>query len=379
MAKILSRMNERSDSYRVKIRKLKEMVNYRKELERMLHFKVSKNHYDYEKVKAERKQKDFYAERLRKRIDMGGQTLEGQYMTGKHTQRQPVEGHSLREQPVQAYKYQQKKESDPSKDGFFIQFDYILDMVKEFPQVQLVYGVYRRGVQIQIKFVDLVFTEDSHDPSLSLAFFDQRHTLRSLKLHSDTMLIVELQVPERDKSYANNAINTANKDAGEINNMKTYAWTCIDLFNTKRGLKEGAFKVPFYRPPTALSVTKESIGNYIRISPTLLYMRIMRLDPTAISDIICNPAYKEKYVIHDFHDFTIKPIHAIEGDRNKGLNANNFRNSASRSLNEPKGDKSKGLNITVHYVKGVIPNTHVRVACCLQVGQDILRVDSENL
>lgn len=80
-------------------------------------------------------------------------------------------------------------------------------------------------------------------------------------------------------------MHTADKDSGVINSMKTYAWTCIDLFTTKRSVKEGAFKVPFYRPPTELNVTKESIGKHIRINPTMMYMRVMRLEPGSISEI----------------------------------------------------------------------------------------------
>ena len=70
-----------------------------------------------------------------------------------------------------------------------------------------------------------MFTEDSHNPSFSIALFDQRHTLRKLKAHSDTMIIIELQVPEKENAYAENTMNTASKNFGEINNMKTYAWT----------------------------------------------------------------------------------------------------------------------------------------------------------
>ena len=55
MAKILSTLNEKSENYRNKLQKLKEMVRTRKELERMLHYKVSKDHYEYEKIKEERK------------------------------------------------------------------------------------------------------------------------------------------------------------------------------------------------------------------------------------------------------------------------------------------------------------------------------------
>lgn len=102
-------------------------------------------------------------------------------------------------QPVKGSQYQPPKEKfDPYNDGFLVQFDYILNVVKEFPQLQLVYGIYRSGVQVnEPKLVDLVFTEESHDPSFSMAYFDQKHNLRKLKTHSDTMMIIELQVPDR--------------------------------------------------------------------------------------------------------------------------------------------------------------------------------------
>ena len=284
------------------------------------------------KLKRKENRKDYFANKLRQKIHMT-------------------------EIPNKSYD-KPKKELDPFKEGFIVQFDYILNIVKEFPQVQLVFGIYRRGVQIdEPKLVDVVFTEDSHDPSFSIAYFDKKNVLRKLKAHADTMLIIELQVPERKDSYAENTIHTADKNSGEINNMKTYAWTWIDLFTVKRGIKEGAFKVPFYRPPTNLSVSKENIGKYIRITPTMLYLRVMKLEPSNISEILWNPSYKDSYVIHDFHDFI--PRKLFDDENNEKQN--------------------KGLNIHIHYVKGIIPNTHVRVAWWLQVGQDILSQDNGSL
>lgn len=45
--------------------------------------------------------------------------------------------------------------------------------------------------------------------------------------------------------------------------------------------------------------------------------------------------------MHDFHDFASKDV----------FDAGNKR-----------GFRNRGLNITIHYVKGIIPNTHLRVA-----------------
>lgn len=32
--------------------------------------------------------------------------------------------------------------------------------------------------------------------------------------------------------------------------FKTFAWTCVNLFTSKRTLLEGAFRIPLYFPPT---------------------------------------------------------------------------------------------------------------------------------
>lgn len=133
----------------------------------------------------------------------------------------------------------------------------------------------------------------------------------------------------------------------------------MDLFTSKRNVKEGAFKVPFYRPPTVLSVTKESISKHIRLKPTMLYLRVMRLEQNNISEIICNPSYKASYVLHDFHDFVSKSLPA--------------------QVSHKSSDVDKGLTLNIHYVKGIIPSTHLRVACCLQVDQDILSQEDGNL
>lgn len=183
------------------------MVNSRKELERMLHYKVNKNHYSYETIKEERKNKDYFAERIRRKLGVN-----------------PVpEKTYLKNQGDKKY---DNKEFDPYKDGFLIQFDYVTDIVEEFPQIQLVYGVYRRGVQVnEPKLVDVVFTETTNDPKYHTAFFDTKHSLRMLKPHPDTMLIIEFQVPDHKDEYTENKMTTANKNSGEINNMKTYAWS----------------------------------------------------------------------------------------------------------------------------------------------------------
>ena len=263
---------------------------------------------------------------------------------------------------------------------FIVQFDYILEIMEEFPQIQLVYGVYRQGVQVnEPKLVDIVFAETTNNPKYMTAFFDNKHSLLLVKPHPDTMLIIEFQVPDHKDVYTENKMTTADKNSGEINNMKTYAWTCIDLFTPKRRLKEGAFKVPFYTPPTALSVTKQSISKFDQIEPTMLYVRVMKQGESKISEIICNISYKSSYVLHDIHDFEHVPV-IRQKPRRREISTEEQKRSKDKVEEKRKPPKPMDhTKVHIHYVKGIVPDTHLRVAWCLQVGDEIIAQDNGSL
>lgn len=78
----------------------------------------------------------------------------------------------------------------------------------------------------------------------------------------------------------------------------------------------------------------------------------MRPQPSRVSAIICNPSYKNAYVVNQIHD----------------------QNGLKKEETTPKG-----LNVQIHYIKGYQPERHIRLACCLQMGPDIILQDTGHM
>jgi len=105
----------------------------------------------------------------------------------------------LVEKPEQTYSYNM---------GFLIYWDYILNLIKEFSEVQLVYGIYNKGLTLfEPRLVPLTETMDTTHPSFAQVVFNINHLVRDVEPHPDILLIFEIQVP------AYQVPNTAKKSA----------------------------------------------------------------------------------------------------------------------------------------------------------------------
>ncbi len=134
--------------------------------------------------------------------------------------------------------------------------------------------------------------------------------------------------------------------------FKTFAWTSINLFNQRQSLIEGAYWVPLYYPPTKLDARYTEMLKHKRMKFPQMYLRVMRPEPNRFSAIIGNPSYKNAYVKCNIHD--------AKGPR-------------------MEEHMPKGIAIAVHSIKGYKPDNHVRIACAIQMGQDILMQDTGQL
>jgi hypothetical protein len=62
--------------------------------------------------------------------------------------------------------------------------------------VQLVYGIYNRGMTLfEPRLVPLMDTIDTTHPSFCQAIFNINHLVRDIEAHPDVLLVVEVQVP----------------------------------------------------------------------------------------------------------------------------------------------------------------------------------------
>lgn len=176
------------------------------------------------------------------------------------------------------------------QNGFLVYWDYILNLAKEYKQVQLVYGIYHKGMTLfEPRLVPLTDTIDTTHPAFCQALFNINHLVRDVEAHPDVLLVLEVQVPANrltnqtkksnistSKAHTGYLLSKQGKvlpdgtyvygdedkevreepldEAPETNVFQTYAWSVLNLFNFKNDLKRGTYKLPLYKPPTVINI-----------------------------------------------------------------------------------------------------------------------------
>ena len=142
-----------------------------------------------------------------------------------------------------------------SSEGFLVYWDFILNLLKEFKKVQIIYGIYNRGMTVfEPRLVDLTDVNDTTHPNFAQVIFDINHLVRDIEAHPDSLLIFEVQVPIPKTAATKSAkrdtgINTGYRlstrgrqltrrkydDFDEFDEtaqtmFQTYGWSVFDLF-----------------------------------------------------------------------------------------------------------------------------------------------------
>jgi hypothetical protein len=148
--------------YEQKRRKLNDLTAQKSEIQNMLYSKADYKNYLHEKIVDDQK-KDNLAQWLRRDMSL--------------------------------YKVTQEEVEQTRKYGnaFILYWDYILNLVKEFKKVQIVYGIYNRGMTMfEPRLVPLTESLDTTHPAFSQVIFNINHMVRDIEPNSDTMLIFEV-------------------------------------------------------------------------------------------------------------------------------------------------------------------------------------------
>ena len=77
-----------------------------------------------------------------------------------------------------------------------------------------------------------------------------------------TNFIVEMQVP---------------KTASDNTNWVSYGWTILNVFDLKREINSGIWKLPLYQSPVLASLDTRDINTLQRIPHTALMMRVANM------------------------------------------------------------------------------------------------------
>jgi hypothetical protein len=352
LLRVLSNLPENSSMYKSKAAKLQNLVRQRVELEKMMYNRADYDQYYKEKVIDDQK-KDNIAQWLRRDLNLFEKEATGQKY-------RPVE-------------------------GFLVYWDFILNLIKEFKRVQIIYGIYNRGMTVfEPRLVDLTDVNDTTHPNFAQVIFDINHLVRDIEAHPDSLLIFEVQVPvqktaavihthrESDNHTGYRLSTRARQmtrrkfddfddvDENSLTMFQTYGWSVIDLFSYKHDLKRGTYKVPIYKPPTVINLDVRDIPNLDRIPDTMVWMRIAFPKADEFSEIRCDPSFYHIYYIPEIHNFAPKIDMYVKPERDPDY-------------------VCEGITCYVHFAKGIQASRHVRVAACIQLGKDIVVQENGNL
>jgi len=352
LLRILSNVPENSSMYKAKKMKLENLVRQRVELEKMLYNRADYDQYYKEKVIDDQK-RDNIAQWLRRDL-------------------------SLFEKEPSSQKYR-------PGEGFLIYWDFILNLLKEFKKVQIIYGVYNRGSTVfEPRLVDLTDVNDTTHPNFAQVIFDINHLVRDIEAHPDSLLIFEVQIPAPKTAAQNSTRREAEQNTGyrlstrarqvskrkfddfdeldesNLTMYQTYGWSVIDLYSYKHDLKRGKYKVPIYKPPTIINLDVRDIPQLERIPDTMIWMRIAFPKEDELSEIRCDPAYYHIYSVPEIHNFAPKIDMYVKPERDPDY-------------------LCEGLSCFVHFAKGFQAARHVRVAVCIQLGKDIVMMENGGL
>ena len=150
---------------------------------------------------------------------------------------------------------------DPT-EGFVIHWDYCLGVPKRYDYMQLVYGIYMNGEEVYSPSLINPHDCETDTSATNRCIFGESHHVTQIPANSNTLLIFELQ-------------NTSSSDNTK-GRVTSYAWTQLDLFDSKRELKRGKFKCPLYVVPTVTSIDIDGIKYLEPIESGMIwfYLRI---------------------------------------------------------------------------------------------------------
>ena len=342
LLKIKSSIPENTTKYKRMTTKLDNLVRQKVEIEKTIYSRADYDKYYKEKV-IDNQKRDNIAQWLRRDLKLFEK--EAEYKKYKHD------------------------------EGFIVYWDYILNLIKEYRKVQIIYGMYDRGLTVfEPRIAELTDVNDTTHPNFCQVVFDINHLVRDIKAHPDSMLIFEIQVPidpdaiqEKKRRYGSS--NTGYKlslqareifqrqydedDDKDLSMYHTYAWSLIDIFNFRHKLKRGTYKVPLYKPPTIINLDFRDLPNLECIPDTMVWMKVAYPKDDEFSEIRCDPSHYHMYTIPEIHNFAPKIDMFVKPERDPYYICDS-------------------IIAFVHYCKGYQALRHVRVALCIQLGKDIV-------
>ena len=183
-------------------------------------------------------------------------------------------------------------------DGFEVYFDYCSKVYPAFNQVRLTYVVQNVTQQhfdpLQVN--GGYGTVDPINSNMRFCPVEKEILLKGIKSHPSCNLIIEVQVPKVIDEY-------------EPPKWVAYGWTLINLFDYKRDLNVGIWRLPLYQCPTLVQIDVRDIPSLKLLQISELCIRISNAKEDFDQEIKRHdPASGERpeeYQVPDIHIFSM--------------------------------------------------------------------------
>lgn len=180
-------------------------------------------------------------------------------------------------------------------EGFLIHWDFILALPKKYDSVRLTFGVFCKGETYYAPRMIEDHSTESEDYNRNKCVIAEKDHVYDIPANKDTILVIEMQAQYNDASK---------KKKSDI-----FGWTMLELFDMKKDLLRGKFKIPFYSTKTNPNLLVDQLKNLTSVSSTLLYLRIsFPRDPEYGHDEVIIP---EKLAVFFFFKYIFYKINNL--------------------------------------------------------------------
>jgi hypothetical protein len=242
--------------------------------------------------------------------------------------------------------------------GFYLYWDWVTGVPRKFRHVSLVYGVYDQGRSLlkptSVPGADV--ENDSYSDMTGRAIFAQESQIKQVEPIRSRLIVLEVTGAGSRASSA----------------LSSLGWTVLELFEGAK-VNEGAWKLPLYKPPTDLNVTRETISKSTQVANLFLFMRMT--NPVAPNPSVTSiPLIPEDSV----HSYMIPEIHMRQlAQPNREFSARTDSKPGSRQK-EANPMTNSGIAVRLESLQNYITKGQVKIQVNLQIGHENARDEEGN-
>jgi hypothetical protein len=240
----------------------------------------------------------------------------------------------------------------------------------QFDSVRLVFVIQNVTMQIlEPLMVEGAFaTVDPQDSNLKYVSVNKSNLIKGIKGHPSCNLVIEVQVPKID-AYGDTT-------------WVAYGWTILNLFDFKRDVNAGIWRLPLYQCPTLVQLDVRDINTLRPLKESVLCFRIANSKQDFDADIkLFDPADGERpddYFVPDCHAVDFNEKLSQDSVSKRGDDENDkLADAVQDEVQQEAGYEGHSMIVKVHNIMNYAPHSTTTIIVTLFQGPNIVRTFSQ--